>query len=77
MQTSQKDRLKTIIDRNTLMQLKTCVACGKPFNLGDPVVLAQVSKNDPLTLIHENEAIYDKEEAAYFERSLFKHRQSR
>lgn len=74
MQTSQKNRMKTIIDRNTLMQLKKCVACGKPFNLGDPVVLAQVSQNAPPTLIHENEAIYDKEKAAYLERSLFKSR---
>jgi hypothetical protein len=58
------------------MQLKIYAACGKPFNLGNPVVLAHANPDNSLTLIHENEAIYDKEEAAYFERSLFEHRQS-
>ena len=75
MQANEKVRLNTIIDRNKLMELKKCAACDKPFNLGDPVVMAQVSPNDPPTLIHENEAVYDKEEATYVERSLFQSRQ--
>jgi hypothetical protein len=59
---------KTIINRELLMTLKTCPACGQPFNLGDPVVLACGAWEGPATLIHENEAVYDKGTGQYVER---------
>jgi len=66
-----KARLKTIIDREKLNRLKNCAACGRPFNLGDPVVLACGSWEGPPQLIHENEAVFDQDTAAWVERKSF------
>ena len=62
-----QNRLKTIIDREKLMTLKQCAACGKPFTLGSPVVLACGAWEGPPKLIHENEAVYDPASAGYVE----------
>ena len=40
MRLSDRGPMKTIIDREKLMRLKTCPACHRPFNLGEPVVMA-------------------------------------
>jgi hypothetical protein len=66
-----QDRLKTIIDREKLMTLKTCAACGEPFNLGDPVVLACGAWEGPPKLIHEHEAVFDPNIPGYVERKCF------
>ena len=71
MQSRDRDRLKTIIDREKLMQYKTCTACGRPFNLGDPVVLACGAWEGPPKLIHENEAVFDADTSQYVERKCF------
>jgi len=71
MQIGERGHLKSIIDREKLMQYKSCPACGQPFNLGDPVVLACGSWEGPPKLIHENEAVYDKETTTYIERKCF------
>lgn len=65
-----KKKYQTIIDRETLMKkgAEGCLACGKPFTLGDPVVLACGAWDGPPRLIHENEAIFDPHHAFYFER---------
>lgn len=63
--------MKTIIDREKLMRLKTCPACHKPFNLGDPVVMACGAWEGPAKLIHENEAVYDALTAGYVERRCY------
>ncbi|MGD9188823.1 MAG: hypothetical protein PVI89_11450 [Desulfobacteraceae bacterium] len=63
-----KKRLKTIIDREKLMTLKQCAACGGPFNLGDPVVMACGAWEGPPRLIHENEAVFDASIPGYVER---------
>jgi len=63
--------MRTIIDREKLMQYKTCTACGRPFNLGDPVVLACGAWEGPPTLIHENEAVFDADTSQYVERKCF------
>ncbi len=76
VETGDRGRLKTIIDREKLMRLKTCAACGQPFNLGDPVVLACGAWDGPSTLIHENEAVYDEETSSYVERRCFEARKS-
>jgi hypothetical protein len=59
---------KTIIDREMLMELKSCPACGQRFNLGDPVVLGCGAWEGPPRLIHEHEAVFDKKTGLYIER---------
>ena len=71
MQIGDRGSLRTIMDREKMMQFKTCAACGHPFNLGDPVVLACGAWEGPPQLIHETEAVYDKEAASYVERRCF------
>lgn len=63
--------IKTIIDREKLMTLKTCAACNHPFNLGDPVVLACGAWEGPPRLIHEKEAVWDAASGGYVERKCF------
>jgi len=75
MESGPRERLKTIIDREKLMRVKTCAACGHPFNLGDPVVLACGAWDGAPRLIHESEAIYDRQSASYLERKCFQARQ--
>jgi hypothetical protein len=64
----KEDQFKTIIDREKLIQHKTCAACGQPFNLGDPVVLALGAWEGPLRFIHENEAVFDQGTSTYVAR---------
>jgi hypothetical protein len=63
--------LKTIIDREKMVRLKSCAACNRPFNLGDPVVLACGAWEGPAKLIHENEAVYDAASGNYIERRCY------
>ncbi|NNF97863.1 MAG: hypothetical protein HKM93_00650 [Desulfobacteraceae bacterium] len=71
MATGYRESLKTIIDREKLMLLKTCAACKRPFNLGDPVVLACGTWEGPPRLIHENEAVFDTETSSYIDRKCY------
>lgn len=75
MNVNDRGHLKTIIDREKLMVLKTCQACGQPFNLGDPVVLACGAWEGPPQLIHESEAVYDTQTDTYVERKCYAARQ--
>lgn len=68
MKNDPKKALQTIIDREKLMTLKLCPACSRPFNLGDPVVMACGAWEGPPKLIHENEAVFDPNIAGYVER---------
>lgn len=63
--------LKTIIDREKMILLKSCAACNRPFNLGDPVVLACGAWEGSPKLIHENEAVFDAASGSYFERKCY------
>jgi len=63
--------LKSIIDREKMILLKRCVACNRPFNLGDPVVLACGAWEGSARLIHENEAVYDAASGNYIERKCY------
>lgn len=74
MQTEERYKLKTIIDREKLMNHKTCWSCGHPFNLGDSVVLACGPWDGPPKWIHENETVFDKETSSYIERKCFEGR---
>jgi hypothetical protein len=58
------------------MRLKTCRACGRPFNLGDPVVLACGAWEGRPQLIHEDEALFDPETGTFFERRCFEAKKS-
>ena len=56
---------KTVIDREMLMRLKNCAACGRKFNLGEPVVLACGAWDGPPEWIHEEETVFDPQTATY------------
>jgi hypothetical protein len=77
MRLGDRGYMKTIIDREKLMQLKSCPACNKPFNLGDPVVLACGAWEGPPRLIHEYEAVYNPATASYVERKCQSARQGK
>jgi len=68
MEDERRKGLKTIIDREKMMILKTCPACNRRFLLGEPVVLACGSWQGPPQLIHEEEAVYDSATESYIER---------
>ena len=72
LETTGSPNAKTIVDRGLLMSLKTCPACSRPFTLGERVVLACGEWAGPMRFIHENEAVYDSEEATYVERGCHK-----
>ena len=65
---------KTIIDLQMMNELDPCPACGRNFNLGDPVVLACGAWEGPPKLIHENEAVWDENSATFFERRCYESR---
>jgi len=77
MQIGDRGPMKTIIDREKLMQLKTCSACNRPFNLGDPVVLACGAWEGSARLIHEDEAVFDAATGSYIERKCHAARSGR
>jgi hypothetical protein len=77
MKTSDRGHLQTIIDREKLMTLKRCPACGNPFEMGNPVVLACGAWEGPPQLIHEHEAVYDEKTEMYVERKCFSARNKR
>ena len=54
----RKKAQSTIIDLEKLNSLNDegCPACGRKFNLGDPVVIACGAWEGPPKFIHENEA---------------------
>lgn len=71
MEIGERGHMKSIMDREKLMRFKTCAACGQPFNLGDPVVLACGAWEGPARLIHESEAVFDQSTGNYMERRCY------
>ena len=67
MKSDKRGGLQTIIDREKLMTYKTGPACGRPFTLGDPVVLACGAWDGPPRWVHENEAVFDPQTGSYTE----------
>jgi hypothetical protein len=66
-----KGKFKILIDLEKLNTLtEGCLACGQKFNLGDEVVLAR-GKWDGFKYIHENEAVFDKNHNAHYERRYY------
>lgn len=69
----RKKAQSTIIDLEKLNSLNEegCPACGRKFNLGDPVVIACGAWEGPPKFIHENEAVWDNNSASFMERKCF------
>jgi hypothetical protein len=66
-------KTKIIIDLEKLNTLNPdgCPACGKIFELGEPVVLS-CGKWEGKRYIHEDEAILDKKTSSYYEKGYLK-----
>ena len=65
-------RKKTIVSREMMNTItEGCPACGRKFNMGDPVVIACGAWEGPPKFIHENEAVYDEKTDQYFERKCY------
>ncbi|MEE4112328.1 MAG: hypothetical protein V2I40_05900 [Desulfobacteraceae bacterium] len=67
MTMGSRSPLRSIIDREKLMTFKTCPICGRPFTLGEPVVLACGTWEGPPKWVHENEAVFDPQTSTYVE----------
>ena len=67
MKTGDRGPAKTIVDLGMINELIPCPACGRHFNLGDPVVLACGAWEGPPRLIHEHEAVFDRKNGIYIE----------
>jgi hypothetical protein len=76
MTSPERKRFKAIIDLEKLNTLNAegCPACGRKFELGEPVVLACGAWEGEPKYIHENEAVFDEISAIYFERRCFESR---
>ena len=64
---------KTIIGLEELNRTNAegCPACGRKFNLGDPVVAACGAWDGGPKLIHESEAVFDHVSGGYVERRCY------
>lgn len=73
MISKRRKRMKTIMDLETLnmSNAEGCPACGRKFNLGDPVVAACGDWSGGPRYVHENEAVFDPASGSYMERSCF------
>ena len=72
----KKNKKQFIMDLEHLNRFNSdgCPACGRKFNLGDPVVVACGAWEGGAKVIHENEAVYDQNNQQYVERRCFKAR---
>ena len=64
---------KFVVDLETLNRYNDegCAACGKKFTLGEMVVVAYGAWEGGAKLIHENEAVYDRQTSSWIERKCF------
>ena len=69
---AEKKMNRILIDLEKLNRLNAegCLACGRKFSLGDPVVLAR-GKWQGFKYIHENEAIFDKKTDSHYDRKYY------
>ena len=73
MTESQQRPAKIIVDLELLNRLNAegCPACGQKFTLGETVVAACGAWEGGAKMIHENEAVWDSQTAAYVERRCY------
>ena len=72
MATDDKKAMRTIMDREKMMSNpEGCPACGRKWNMGEPVVYACGSWGNDLKLIHESDAVFDTNTKTYVERKCF------
>ncbi len=70
MSKTKKGAMPTMImDREKMGTAGKCPACGRPFEMGDSVVLACGGWGDELRYVHEREATFDQARSAYVESS--------
>ena len=70
----QSQQLIMGLDQLNRYNAEGCPACGRKFNLGDPVVVACGAWDGGAKIIHENEAVFDQATGSYVERRCFKAR---
>jgi hypothetical protein len=70
---------KFMIDLQKLNELNAegCPACGKKFTLGETAVVACGAWEGGTKAIHENEAIWDDQQAVYVERRCYDSRRGK
>jgi hypothetical protein len=70
METGKKGRILINLEKLNTLGSRSCPACGKIFEFGEAVVPA-LGTWEGERYIHENEAVYDKENEAYYERRYY------
>jgi len=71
METSKKGRILIDLEKLNTFGSRSCPVCGKAFELGEAVVPACGAWEGD-RYIHENEAVYDTDKGAYYERRFYK-----
>jgi len=71
MKTHRKTRVLIDLEKLNTLGSGSCPVCGKSFELGEAVVPA-CGTWEGERYIHEDEAIYDKDKGAYYERKYYK-----
>jgi hypothetical protein len=71
METSKKGRILIDLEKLNTFGSGSCPACGKNFELGEAVVPA-CGAWEGERYIHEDEAVYDADKGAYYERRYYK-----
>ena len=72
-----EDRVILNLEMVNRLNARGCPACGRKFSLGDPVVMACGHWEDGSRYIHENEAVYERSSACWFERGFYDARRGR
>lgn len=67
MKSRGQSRILMDLEKLNRFNAEGCLACGRKFTLGDPVVMAR-GKWQGLKYIHEDEAIFDEKTGAHCER---------
>jgi hypothetical protein len=71
MKTGKKGRILIDLEKLNTLGSRSCPVCGKTFELGEAVVPA-CGAWEGERYIHENEAVYDKERGAYYEKRYYR-----
>jgi len=71
MKGDKKGRILIDLEKLNTLGSGSCPACGKNFELGEAVVPA-FGAWEGERFIHEQEAVYDKDKEAYYERNYYR-----
>jgi hypothetical protein len=70
METGRRSRTLIDLEKINTLNPEGCPACGRKFDLGEPVVLA-CGNWEGERYIHEDEATLDRKTNAYYERRYY------